>query len=116
MKRKEWAEDIYKKAEEMRKDALRNQLAAAAAQKRYYDEGLEPETFDIGDLVRVYDPTAENSKPVKFRNQWIGPYFIEGKEGMLYRLRDLKGAVLKSLYHPIKLKKVNEERVTQQLL
>ena len=66
--------------------------------------------FKVGDLVRVYDPTAEGSKPVKFRNQWVGPYFIRGKKGMLFELRDMKGANVKGLFHPIKLKLVNEER------
>ena len=115
MKGKDWAEEMYKKAEMMRQSALRNQRAAAETQRRYYDKGLRPETFEVGDLVRAYDPTAESSKPVKFRNQWIGPFQIEGKRGMLCRLKDMRGATLRGWYHPIKLKKVNEERANMQI-
>jgi len=110
MKRKDWASDMYKKAVIMRKDALKRQQDAAEAQRRYHDKGLEPENFEVGDLVRVHDPNAEASKPMKFRNQWIGPYRIGGRKGMLFEIEDLKGAKLKGLFHPIKLKKVNEER------
>ncbi len=59
-------------------------------QKKYYDERARPEELNVGDLVRVYDPTSEGSKPVKFRNQRIGPYFMRGKKGMLFELEDLK--------------------------
>ena len=112
MRRKDWAEEMHKKAEVMRQDALRRQQAAAEAQKRYHDKGLEPERFEVGDLVRVFDQTAEASKPVKLRNQWIGPYRIRGREGMLFKIEDMKGAEIKGLFHPIKLKKVNEEKVS----
>jgi len=110
MKRKDWAEQMHEKAKVMREDALRNQQEAAKLQKKYYDSGARPEELKVGDLVRVYDPTAEGSKPVKFRNQWVGPYFIRGKKGMLFELRDMKGANVRGLFHPIKLKQVNEER------
>jgi len=112
MRRKDWAEEMHKKAEVMRQDALRRQQAAAEAQKRYHDKGLEPERFEVGDLVRVFDQTAEASKPMKLRNQWIGPYRIRGREGMLFKIEDMKGAEIKGLFHPIKLKKVNEEKVS----
>ena len=110
MRRKDWAMEMHKRAEIMRKDALESQQSAAEAQKRYHDEGLEPENFEIGDLVRVYDQTAEASKPMKLRNLWIGPYRIRGRKGMLFEIEDMKGAEVKGLFHPIKLKKVNEER------
>ena len=70
MKQKDWAESMQRKAEIMRDDALKNQIAAATRQKEQFDRGLEPVQFEVGDLVRVYDPTAEGSKPKKFRNQW----------------------------------------------
>jgi len=98
----------------MRKDALRNQRAAAEAQKKQYDKGLKPQKFEVGDLVRINDPTAEAKMPVKLRNQWVGPYRVRGKKGkMLIELEDLKGAKIKGLYHPSKLKKVNEEKTNQ---
>jgi hypothetical protein len=110
MKRKDWAEQMHEKAKVMREDALRNQQEAAKLQKKYYDSGARPEELKVGDLVRVYDPTGEGSKPVKFRNQWVCPYFIRGKKGMLFELRDMKGGNVRGLFHPIKLKQVNEER------
>ena len=67
----------------------------------------------VGDLVRVYDPTAEGSKPVKFRKQWVGPYFIRGKKGMLFELEEMEGGEIKSLFHPMKLKQVNEKKPQQ---
>ena len=110
MKKKDWAERMHQQAEMMREDALKNQTLAAELQKKYYDHGLKPVQFEVGDLVRVYDPTAEGSKPMKFRNQWIGPYFVRGRKGILIELEDLKHAEIKGLFHPIKLKKVNEEK------
>lgn len=111
MKRKGWAEDMHRMAEIMREDALKRQKDAAGAQRKCYDRSLEPEIFEVGDLVRIYDQTAEASKPVKLRNQWVGPYRIGGKRGMLFEIEDLKGAKIKGLFHPMKLKKVNEERI-----
>ena len=58
----------------------------------------------------VYNPTAEGSKPVKFRNQWTGPFQVAGKRGELYELETLDGVKQRGLFHPIKLVKVNEER------
>ena len=44
-------------------------------------------------------------------NKWIGPHFIRGgKKGMLFELEDVKGAEIKGLFHPMKLKQVNEEK------
>ena len=37
----------------------------------------------MGDLVRVYDPAAENSAPVILRNQWVGRNRVAGRKGML---------------------------------
>ena len=115
MRQKDWAEDMHKKAIAMREDALRRQKAAAEGQKRYYDKGLEPERFEVGDLVRVFDQTAEASKPMKLRNLWTGPFRIRGREGMLFQLEDLKGAEVRGLFHPVKLKKVNQERANIEL-
>ena len=111
MKAKDWAVAVKEKAEAMRQEALKNQQAAAERQKQNYDRGLKPQQFELGDFVRLYDYTAESSKPVKFRNQWIGPFRISGRKGMLFELEDMKGAKLKRLYHPIRLKKVNEEMI-----
>ncbi len=73
-------------------------------------KGLNPETFEVGDLVMTHNPTEKNLKPEKFTNQWIGQYVFEKKEGLLYRLKDLKGTSLKGVCDPIKLKKVKIER------
>ena len=94
---------------------MRRQKAAAEGQKRYYDKGLEPKRFEVGDLVRVFDQIAEASKPMKLRNLWTGPFRIRGREGMLFQLEDLKGAEVRGLFHPIKLKKVNQERANIEL-
>ena len=108
-KRKDWAEETYKKAAEMREDALRNQQIAAEYQKREYNKGLKPKEFKIGDYVRMHDLTAEAKEPVKLRNQWTGPFRIRGRRGMMFQLEDLKGAAMKGLVHPMKLKEVNAE-------
>ena len=108
-KKKDWAQDAYKKAQELREDALKNQEAAAGSQKATYDKGLKPTEFQVGDFVRMYDPTAEAKQPVKLRNQYIGPLRIRGRKGMLFELEDLKGAKVKGLHNPSKLKKVNTE-------
>ena len=108
-KRKEWAEKAHELAVEMRQDALKNQTSAAKSQKHTYDKGLKPTTFNVGDYVRVYDPTAEAKEPVKLRNQYVGPFRVRGRKGSLFTLEDLKGATIKGLFHPSKLKLVNEE-------
>ena len=45
-------------------------------------------------------------------------HFIMGEEGMLFESEDVKGAEMKGLFHPMKLKQVNEEipRFTQSFL
>jgi len=108
-KKKEWAQDALKKAKEFRDDALKNQITAAESQKTSYDKGLKPTEFQIGDYVRVFDPTAEAKQPVKLRNQYIGPFRIRGRKGMLFELEDLKGAKVKGLHNPSKLKLANTE-------
>jgi len=108
-KKKDWVESAYKIAHEMREDALSNQKAAAESQRRMYDKGLKPTEFKVGDYVRVHDLTAEAKEPVKLRNQWTGPFRLLEKKGMLWKIEDLKGARIRGLFHPIKLKKVNEE-------
>ena len=108
-KKKDWAQAAFKRAQEMREDALKNQKAAAESQKRAYDKGLKPVKFNVGDYVRVLDLTAEAKQPVKLRNQYVGPFRVRGRKGMLFELEDEKGARLKGLYHPVKLKLVNAE-------
>jgi len=108
-KRKDWAEKAFEKAQELRQDALKNQKNAARYQKKTYDKGLKPQKFNVGDWVRVFDHTAEAKEPVKLRNQYIGPFRVRGKKGILLKLEDEKGARLKGYYHPAKLKLVNEE-------
>jgi len=108
-KKQEWAQEAYRKALEFRKDARKNQIAAAETQKTSYDKGLRPTEFQIGDYVRMLDPTAEAKQPVKLRNQYIGAFRIRGRKGMLFELEDLKGAKVKGLHNPCKLKEVNME-------
>ena len=115
-KKKDWAEEAYRIAQEMRNDALKNQQTAAKYQKSSYDKGLKPENFQIGDYVRVYDHTAEAKLPVKLRNQYIGPFRIRGRKGMLFELEDRRGARLKGLYHPSKLKNANAEIELENIL
>jgi len=108
-KNADWAKRMYETAEEMREDALKRQQAAAESQKKTYNRRLKPTVFKVGDYVRVLDTTAEASKPVKLRNQWIGPFRIRGMKGMLFVLENLNGTKLRGLYNPIKLKEVNAE-------
>ena len=69
LRKKDWTEEMHEKTKVMREDALRNQQETVKLQRRYYDEGARLEELKVGDLVRVYDPTAEGSKSVKIRNK-----------------------------------------------
>ena len=114
-KKKDWAEKAYEIAQEMRQEALENQKAAANSQRKTYNKGLKPTIFNVGDYVRVKDPTAESKEAIKLRNQYVGPFRIRalrirGRKGILWELEDEKDARLKGYYHPSKLKLVNEER------
>ena len=93
----------------MRQDSLKNQTSAAKSQKHTYDKGLKPTTFNVGDYVRVSDPTTEAKEPVKLRNQYVGPFRVREKKWTLFTLEDLKGATTKGLFHPSKLQLVIEE-------
>ena len=77
--------------------------------KEAYDKGLKPTQFNVGVYVRVFDATVEAKQPVKFRNQYIGPFRVRGRKGYLWELEDLKGAGVKGLFYASKLKLVNEE-------
>ena len=46
---------------------------------------------------------------LKLGTKWVGPCFIRGKKGMMFESEDMK-AEIKGLFHPMKLKQVNEER------
>jgi len=109
IKNKDWATKTYEIAKEMREEAQKNQKAAAKAQEKHYNKGRKPTNIEVGDYVRLFDPTAEAKEPEKLRNQYIGPYRVRGKKGGMVILEDLKKARLKKLFNPRRLKVVNEE-------
>jgi len=109
LRNNDWATKTYEIAKEMRDEARENQKAAAKSQEKQYNKGRKPTEIRVGDYVRLFDPTAEAKEPVKLRNQYIGPFRVRGRKGMLFELEDLKGARLKGRYNPKRLKVVNEE-------
>ena len=79
----------------MRLQAQQNIGKAQQQQKRYHDQGIRPEKFNIGDKVLVYDTARDKHFTEKFKSKWKKPYYIyDNLENRAFKLRTIDGKLL----------------------
>lgn len=76
-------------------------------QKDQHDDKLtHVEQFAIGDMVLYYRAMLDNQRSRKLEPKWKGPYYIHSISGNgAYRLREIKGQVLRAPVNGAYLKK-----------
>ena len=94
--------------EDIRKEALNNIELSQIKQKERFDAKLKkPKLFKIGDKVLLKDSAKEKQWSGKLDPKWKGPYYIHEVIGQgAYKLRTLKGQILKAPSNVINLKGV----------
>ena len=71
-----------------------HQIVQKAREKAWHDRHIKNNTFQIGDLVLLYDSKFLKF-PGKFKTHWLGPYQIQQvTEGGAAQLSQLNGALL----------------------
>ena len=98
--------------EEEHEETRRRIIKSQEKQKRRHDENIKEETkFKIGDKVLLKDAAKEKQWTGKLSPKWKGPYYIHRVIGKgAYKLRTLKGKVLKASYNIKHLKKYYDQR------
>jgi hypothetical protein len=83
---------------EERNQVKENILEAQKKQKEYHDKkGKRKSEFEIGDKVLLYNAAKEKQWSGKLEDKWKGPYYIYQKMfNGAYKLKDLKGKILKT--------------------
>jgi hypothetical protein len=69
-----------------------NSHKSHATNKRYYDRRAKERSFQIGDIVYLYNPTRKPGQSSKFFSVWQGPYRVEARLSKLnYRVENQQG-------------------------
>ena len=91
-----------------------HQKVQKAREKAWHDRHIKNKTFQIGDLVLLYD-----SKFIKFlgkfNTHWLGPYQIQQvTEGGVVQLNQLNGELLPTWINGSRLKLYSDSHLTSQ--
>jgi len=82
---------------------------------KHDEKAVEPDRYQLGDRVLLYDPTNKKSQCPKFKKRWVGPLTIidKSEDGLLYKLKDCETAKeLKAFVHFNRIKPYSIERDT----
>ena len=100
--------------EEERFIARFHQTVQKAREKAWHDRHIKNKTFQIGDLVLLYDSKFLKF-PGKFKTHWLGPYQIQQvTEGGAAQLSQLNGELLLKLINGSRLKIYSDSHSTSQ--
>ena len=81
-----------------------HQTVQKAREKAWHDRHIKNKTFQIGDLVLLYDSKFLKF-PWKFKTHWLGPYQIQQvTEGGAAQLSQLNGELLPTWINGSRLK------------
>ena len=81
-----------------------HQTVQKAREKAWHDRHIKNKTFQIGDLVLLYDSKFLKF-PGKFKTHWLGPYQIQQViEGGAVQLSQLNGELLPTWINGSRLK------------
>ena len=92
--------------DEQRRYALTANQSHKNRVKTQYDKSIKPHVFSKGELVLLWDQNKEPLGVGKFKDMWLGPYFMSKvlKKGA-YELIDLDGNKLPEPRNGLYLKK-----------
>ena len=89
-----------------------HQKVQKAREKAWHDRHIKSKTFQIGDLVLLYDSKFIKF-PGKFKTHWLGPYQIQQvTEGGDVQLSKLNGELLPTLINGSRLKPYSDSHST----
>src|SRR6266511_3678191 len=103
----ERVEELSTKFTQTKKKALENIKKSQSNQKRYHDRKIKRKSnLNIGDKVLLYDTAKAKQWSGKLEEKWKELYFIHDKLlNESYRLKNIKGNILKILVNGELLKK-----------
>ena len=91
-----------------------HQKVQKAREKSWHDRHIKSKTFQIGDLVLLYDNKFIKF-PGKFKTHWLGPYQIQQvTEGGVVQLSTLDGELLPTWINGSRLKLYSDSHPTSQ--
>ena len=91
-----------------------HQKVQKAREKAWHERHTKSNTFQIGDLVLLYDSKFIKF-PGKFKTHWLGPYQIQHvTEGGAVQLSKLDGELLPTLINGSRLKFYSDSHSTSQ--
>ena len=91
-----------------------HQKVQKAQEKAWHDTHIKNKTFQIGDLVLLYDSKFINF-PGKFKTHWLGPYQIQQvTEGGAVQLSKLDGELLPTWINGSRLKPYSDSHLASQ--
>ena len=92
-----------------------HQKVQKAREKAWHDRHIKSKTFQIGDLVLLYDSRFIKF-PGKFKTHWLGPYQIQQvTEGGVVQLSKLNGELLPTMINGSRLKLYSDSHNTSQV-
>ena len=91
-----------------------HQTVQKAREKAWHDRHIKNKTFQIGDLVLLYDSKFLKF-PGKFKTHWLGPYQIQQvTEGGAAQLSQLNGELLPTWINGSRLKPYSDSHPASQ--
>ena len=91
-----------------------HQKVQKAREKDWHDRHIKSKTFQIGDLVLLYDSKFIKF-PGKFKTHWLGPYQIQHvTEGGVVQLSQLNGEFLPTWINGSRLKLYSDSHLASQ--
>jgi len=82
---------------------------------KYDRDAMDPDRYQLGDTVLLYDPTNKKGQCPKFKQRWTGPYTVvdRSKDGILYKLKNSETAKeIKAFVHFNRIKPYTVARDT----
>jgi hypothetical protein len=96
----DYYENLQRQLDIKKAKVRKNTKSARQIQKKQYDKKLHFKPFEIGDRVRMYNPTIRKGMTKKFVRPWVGPFIIAVKvSNILYRLKDGDGRLSKAIQY-----------------
>jgi len=111
-----YIKNLIERLEVTRKVVKENVEDCNFVTKSKYDKGAsDPDLYQLGDTVLLYDPTNKKGQCPKFKQRWVGPYTIVDKsdDGILYKLKNSETAKeVKAFVHFNRIKPYTTARDT----
>src|SRR5438552_279023 len=91
-------EYITENLQNIRLDARKNIGKVQENQRKYHDQKVKPIKFNIGEKVLLYESAKAKVHGDKFREKWIGPYYIHNISAPgAYKLRTMDDKIIRRI-------------------